>query len=306
MIPDYQTLMLPVLKSASDEAVDTRSVIEALADEFELSEIEREDLLPSGKQKTFDNRVHWAKTYLKQAGLLEYPQRGYFLATEEGRRVLESSPEKIDNSFLKKYEAFQEFQSRKGTGSTEEVEASAPVSESDATPDEILRAAHKKINDTLSADLLSRVRAASPQFFEELIVELLLAMGYGGTSEDAARALGQSGDNGVDGVIDQDPLGVDQIYVQAKRYAEGNNVGAGDIRDFFGALNLKKAQKGLFFTTSAFSSSAAQTAKDLGMRIVLIDGAQLTKLMIRYGIGCRDEEVLHLKKVDDEFFETGA
>ena len=306
MIPDYQSLMLPVLKSASDEAVDTRSVIEALAAELGISDVEREELLPSGKQRTFDNRVHWAKTYLKQAGLLEYPKRGYFIATDEGRRVLKHPPEKIDNMFLKQYEAFQEFQSRKNSESAVETDSTVPVSESSATPDEILRAAHKKINDTLSVDLLSRVRGSTPQFFEQLIVDLLLAMGYGGTSEDAARALGQSGDNGVDGVIDQDPLGVDQIYVQAKRYADGNNVGAGDIRDFFGALNLKKAQKGLFFTTSAFSPSAVQTAKDLGMRIVLIDGAQLAKLMIRYGIGCRDEELLHLKKIDDEFFEMGA
>lgn len=303
MIPDYQSLMLPVLKSASDEAIDTRSVIKALAEDFELSEDERENLLPSGKQRTFDNRVRWAKTYLKQAGLLEYPKRGYFVATDEGRRVLSDKPEKIDNSFLKQYEAFQEFQSRKGSESGTQTDSTTPVTDSNATPDEILHAAHKKINDSLSAELLGRVRNSTPQFFEQLIVDLLLAMGYGGTSEDAARALGQSGDNGVDGVIDQDPLGVDQIYVQAKRYAEGNNVGAGDIRDFFGALNLKKAQKGLFFTTSVFSQSAVQTAKDLGMRIVLIDGVQLTKLMIRYGIGCRDEEVLHLQKIDDEFFE---
>jgi restriction system protein len=306
MIPDYQSLMLPVLKSASNEAVDTHSVIKSLADDFGLSEEEREELLPSGKQRTFDNRVHWAKTYLKQAGLLEYPKRGYFIATDEGQRVLSKPPEKIDSKFLKQYEAFQEFQSRKGSDTNVENNSIVPVSDSAATPDEILRAAYKKINDSLSADLLSRVRTSSPQFFEQLIVDLLLAMGYGGTSEDAARALGKSGDNGVDGVIDQDPLGVDQIYVQAKRYAESNNVGAGEIRDFFGALNLKKAQKGLFFTTSAFSPSAIQTAKDLGMRIVLIDGGQLTKLMIRYGIGCRDEEVLHLKKVDDEFFDSGA
>ncbi len=303
MIPDYQSLMLPVLKSASEEPVDTRSVINALADNFALSQEDREELLPSGKQRTFDNRVHWAKSYLKQAGLLKYPKRGYFIVTDEGRLVLSNPPEKINNNFLKQYESFQEFQSRKGSDGETASEATEPVSDSSATPDEILRAAYKKINESLSADLLGRVRASSPQFFELLIVDLLLAMGYGGTSEDAARALGQSGDNGVDGVIDQDPLGVDQIYVQAKRYAEGNNVGAADIRDFFGALNLKKAQKGLFFTTSAFSTSATQTAKNLGMRIVLIDGAQLTKLMLRYGIGCRDEEVLHLKKVDDEFFE---
>jgi len=147
------------------------------------------------------------------------------------------------------------------------------------------------------------VRSATPQFFEELIIELLVSMGYGGTSENAGQAIGKSGDDGVDGIIDQDPLGVDQIYVQAKRYAEGNNIGAGAIRDFFGALSLKKAQKGIFFTTSAFSASALQTAKDLGIRIVLIEGKRLTNLMIQYNIGCRDEETLHLKKVDEEFFE---
>ncbi len=170
------------------------------------------------------------------------------------------------------------------------------------TPDETLRQAHQTINAALAADLLDRVREASPAFFERLIVDLLLAMGYGGTSEEAGRALGKSGDDGVDGVIDQDPLGVDQIYIQAKRYAAGNAIGAGAIRDFFGALSLKKVQKGIFVTTSTFSPSAVQTAREL-MRIVLIDGDQLAKLMIRYNIGCRDEEILHLKKVDEDFFE---
>jgi len=150
---------------------------------------------------------------------------------------------------------------------------------------------------------MDRVRDASPGFFERLIVELLLAMGYGGASEEAGRALGKTGDDGIDGVIDQDPLGVDQVYVQAKRYGEANSVGAGAMRDFFGALSLKKAQKGIFVTTSSFSPSAVQTAKDLGSRIVLIDGAQLARLMIRYNIGCRDEEIVHLKKIDEDFFE---
>jgi restriction system protein len=172
-----------------------------------------------------------------------------------------------------------------------------------ATPDETLRKAHSAIEAALSAELLDRVREAPPAFFERLIVELLVAMGYGGTSEEAGRALGQSGDDGVDGVIDQDPRGVDQIYVQAKRYSEGNNIGPAAIRDFFGALSLKKAHKGIFVTTSTFSSSAVQTARDLGSRIVVIDGSQLAKLMIRYNIGCRDEEVLHLKKIDEDFFE---
>jgi restriction system protein len=303
MIPDYQTLMLPVLEEASGEEVSTRDVIETLAKKYELSEEEREQLLPSGKQRTFDNRVHWAKGYLKQAGLVRYTKRGFYVATDEGRKVLGRKLDRIDNSFLKQYESFQEFQSRKGTQSGTKEEPLEPIGDADATPDEILRSAHRQITESLAADLLDRIRQSSPQFFEDLIIELLLAMGYGGTSEDAAQALGQSGDNGVDGVVDQDPLGVDQVYVQAKRYAEGNNVGAGDIRDFFGALNLKKAQKGIFFTTSSFSPSATQTAIDLGMRVVLINGQQLAKLMIRYNIGCRDEDILHLKKIDEEFFE---
>lgn len=304
MIPDYQTLMLPVLKSCQNGVMVTSDVINTLADEFQLTPEEREQLLPSGKQATFTNRIHWAKGYLKQAGLLRYPARSHFVLTDEGRKVLDSHPERIDNKFLVQFEAFQEFRSRKGTQSAEKTaEEQDPVNTEDATPDEQLRAAHKTIGDALAADLLGRVREASPQFFEELIVELLIAMGYGGTSENAGKAIGKSGDDGVDGVIDQDPLGVDQIYVQAKRNAEGNNIGAGAIRDFFGALNLKKAQKGIFFTTASFTSSATQTAADLGVRIVLIDGRRLAALMLRYNIGCEDQEVLHLKKIDEEFFE---
>ena len=300
MIPDYQTLMMPVLKLSANGEVTNREAVDLLAKQFELTEEEREDLLPSGKQRTFDNRFNWAKSYLKKAGLLIYPRRGVFTATEAGLKVLGDSPERIDNTFLSQFESFQDFQGRK-SASPPALEPSTTKTDA-STPDEILRAAHRQINEELALDLLDRVRTATPQFFEDLIVELLLAMGYGGTSEDAARALGKSGDNGVDGVVDQDPLGVDQIYVQAKRYAEGNNVGPGDIRDFFGALNLKKAQKGLFFTTSSFSKSAAQTAKGLGMRIVLIDGEQLAKLMIRYNVGCRDEDILKLKKVDEDYF----
>ncbi len=303
MIPDYQTLMLPVLKQARDEEISTRNAIERLAGQYQLSEDDREKMLPSGKQRTFDNRVNWAKGYLKQAGLVRYTKRGFYTATDEGRKVLAENPERIDVNYLKRYDSFQDFQTRKGAKSDKAVDEAARPNDDSATPDEILRAAHKQINSALSADLLDRVRQVSPAFFEDLIVHLLLAMGYGGTSEDAGRALGRSGDDGVDGVIDQDPLGVDQIYVQAKRYAEGSNIGPGAIRDFFGALSLKKAQKGIFVTTSSFSSSAVQTAKDLGTRIVLIDGNQLARLLIRYNIGCRDEEVLHVKKIDEDFFE---
>lgn len=303
MIPDYQTLMLPVLKSAKDKPVRTQDVIQRVADEFGLSTVEREQLLPSGKQRTLDNRVNWAKSYLKQAGLLNFPRRGFFVATDEGRKVLGMNLDRIDANYLMAFEAFRAFRSRRHTDDDEAGVSEEEIVSTDATPDETLRLAHRQINLALGADLLERVRTASPKFFEDVIVSLLLAMGYGGSEQEAARALGRSGDNGVDGVVDQDPLGVDQIYVQAKRYALGNTISASDIRDFFGALNLKKAQKGIFFTTSTFSPSAVQTARDLSTRIVLIDGEQLSNLMIKYGVGCQTEDVLHLKKIDDEFFE---
>jgi len=303
MIPDYQTLMRPVLECASSTEARISDVVDQLADKFGLTPSERETLLPSGKQTTFANRVHWAKSYLKQAGLVEITRRGYFSITDRGRSALAEKGVMIDNAYLDRFADFKSFKAR-----VNDAEAlaspTAEISQEQTTPDETLRRAHSLITSALSAELLDRVRRSPPSFFERLIVELLIAMGYGGTSEEAGRAIGQSGDDGVDGVIDQDPLGVDQIYVQAKRYGEGNNISAGAIRDFYGALSLKKAHKGIFVTTSSFSSSAVETARGLGSRIVLIDGLQLTKLMIRYNVGCRDEDVLHLKKIDEDFFEA--
>ncbi len=302
MVPDYQTLMRPVLECAAHGEVRIGDVVDKLADRFKLTNDERNEILPSGKQTRFANRVHWAKSYLKQAGLVKATKRGHLTITNRGKNVLTDTRAEVNNAYLEQFEEFQEFRAR--TRDTDKLDDTAEVVVGiEATPDETLRAAHKKINATLAEELLDRMREASPSFFEKLIVELLLAMGYGGSSEDAGSVLGKSGDNGVDGVIDQDPLGVDQIYVQAKCYADGNNVGADAIRDFFGALSLKKANKGIFVTTSAFSPSAIQTTKDLGTRIVLIDGVQLARLMIRYNIGCREEEILHLKKVDEDFFE---
>lgn len=293
--------MRPVLECAAEREVRISDVVDALANKLGLSPEERNEMLPSGKQTRFANRVHWAKSFLKQADLVKSTKRGHFVITDRGRAALSDAGANINNAYLEKYTEFKEFIARTRGEDQKEL----PEAEQDArasTPDEVLRAAHEKINTALSAELLDRVREASPAFFEQLIVQLLLAMGYGGTSEEAGRALGRSGDDGVDGVIDQDPLGVDQIYVQAKRYAVGNSIGAASIRDFYGSLSLKKAQKGIFVTTSSFSSSAVQTAANLGMRIVLIDGLQLARLMIRYNIGCRDEEILHLKKVDEDFF----
>lgn len=305
MIPDYQTLMRPVLECAAAGEIRIADAVERLAEKLGLSPDDRAQLLPSGKQTMFANRVHWAKTYLLKAGLVEATRRGHFRITARGEAALADSAAAINNAYLDRFKEFQDFKTRvnQGDGGGDAPPIQAPGSLGDETPDEALRRAHGAITGALAADLLDRTRKANPGFFEKLIVELLLAMGYGGTSEEAGRALGQSGDDGVDGVIDQDPLGVDQVFVQAKRYAEGNNIGAGAIRDFFGALSLKKAQKGIFFTTSAFSASAIDTARGLGSRIVLIDGQQLARLMIRYNVGCRDEDVLHIKRLDEDFFE---
>ncbi len=303
MIPDYQSLMRPVLEHAETGEVRIGGLIDTLSNELGLTEEQKTEMLPSGKQTVFANRVHWAKTYLKQAGLVKPTRRAHFVITDRGRAALSDKTVVINNAYLKRFDEFLAFQNR-SSDSDSEQQSSESSSGDGITPDEALRAAHKRINDSLAAELLDHVRETTPRFFEYLIVDLLVAMGYGGSSEEARRALGQSGDNGVDGVIDQDPLGVDQIYLQAKRYAAGNNIGAGSIRDFFGALSLKRATKGIFVTTSTFSSSAIETARGLGSRIVLIDGAQLARLMLRYNIGCSDEEVLHIKKVDEDFFDS--
>lgn len=303
MIPDYQTLMRPVLEAASAGEVAVADVIASLGSRLRLSEADLAELLPSGRQTTFANRVHWAKTYLKQAGLIESTRRGRFKITADGRAAL-SSGDQIDRNFLVRYESFRDFIKR-ASNSTSDEECETSKGES-ITPDESIRGAFDQINEALTADLLERVRNSSPGFFEALIVELLVAMGYGGAADEPGKVLGRSGDDGVDGVIDQDPLGVDQIYLQAKRYQLANLIGPSAIRDFYGSLSLKRAHKGIFVTTSTFTAGAIQTARDLGSRIVLIDGLQLAKLMIRYGIGCRDEQVLHIKKIDEEYFEFSS
>ncbi|MBF0335148.1 MAG: restriction endonuclease [Alphaproteobacteria bacterium] len=300
-IPDFQTLMLPVLRQAAEGEVRISDVVEALADQFRLTADERSDLLPSGKQTTFANRVHWAKSYLGKAGLVELTRRAHFRITERGRQVLAAPPTRIDIAFLGKFPEFQAF--RDPAGAPDKSTAVQAVLDTGMTPDEMIRKAHAQLEDELGNELLTRVTSAPPEFFERLIVQLLIAMGYGGSASDAGRALGKSGDGGVDGVIDQDALGLDRIYVQAKRYSDGNNVGPGAIRDFFGSLDRFKAAKGLFVTTSGFSPSARETAEFLSKRIVLVDGRHLAKLMIRHGVGCRIEETIHLKKIDEEFFE---
>lgn len=301
-VPPFQSLMLPVLRAAAVGEQRIGAVVQTLGEELGLSETARAALLASGRQTIFANRVHWAKTYLAKAGLVEATRRGHFRLTQRGADVLAAKPERIDNRFLSRFEEFRQFSDRSAHPADDEV-VPEPADAAEQTPDEIMRAAHRQIEAALAEELLDRVRAAPPDFFERLIVNLLLAMGYGGSAAEAGRALGRSGDDGVDGVIDQDALGLDRVYIQAKRYATGNSVGSGAIRDFFGSLDRHKAAKGLFVTTSNFTGSARETADYLSKRIVLIDGEQLTRLMIRHNVGCRIEEVLHLKKIDEDFFE---
>ncbi len=301
-IPDFQTLMLPVLQSAQQGEMRISDVVEQLAEDFSLTQQEREHLLPSGRQTQFANRVNWAKSYLNKAGLVVNTRRGYFSLTERGQEVLAQSPQKIDRKFLAQFDEFQDFVSMhhhsEPTGD-EQQEAAQELA-----PDELMRQAYQELESTLADELLQRVRSGSPAFFEALVIRLLLAMGYGGQSAgDVEKALvGGTGDGGIDGIIDQDPLGLDRIYIQAKRYGEGNTVGAGAIRDFFGSLDRFKASKGLFITTSDFTQQARETAEMLSKRIVLVSGKQLSRLMIRHGVGCRVEETLEIRRLDEEFF----
>lgn len=303
-IPDYQSLMLPVLIASSKQEVRIGSLVEELADQLELAPEESSELLPSGKQTVFSNRVHWAKSYLSKARLVEITRRGHFRITERGRKLIESHPSHVDNKVLMQFEEFRQFRERSNGDNDQSSPITLPtIEDQKQTPDEAMRLAHKQIETALAQDLLDRIREAPPDFFERLIVSLLLSMGYGGSTDHAGRTVGRSGDDGVDGVIDQDALGLDRVYIQAKRYAVGNNIGSGAIRDFFGSLDRHKANKGLFVTTSTFSPSAKETADFLSKRIVLIDGDQLARLMIRHNVGCRVEDTLHIKKVDEEFFE---
>jgi len=303
-LPDYQSLMLPVLIASSHGEVRISSIVDELVTQMRLTPEQKNELLPSGKQTVFSNRVHWAKSYLSKAGVIEITRRGYFTITQRGKDLLASNPARIDNKLLMQFEEFRQFRERSASSNGESNGPAAPPLEDHQTPDESMIAAHRQIETALAQDLLEHILEAPSDFFERLIVSLLLSMGYGGSKESAARTLGRSGDDGVDGVIDEDALGLDRIYIQAKRYRTGNNIGSGAIRDFFGSLDRHKASKGLFVTTSAFSPSAKETADLLSKRIVLIDGDQLAKLMIRHNVGCRVVDTLYIKKLDEEFFDS--
>lgn len=304
-IPDYQTLMLPLLKLAGDGAVHSkRDAVRELALQFGLSEQEQKELLPSGKQEVFDNRVGWARSYLKMALLIEYVQRGQFRVTDRGKQVLAENPKRIDNALLSRFPEFLEFKRRARPAATETNNTLAVAAETD-TPDDLMATGYLNSRRQIEDAVLERVKSCSPEFFERLVVKLLTAMGYGGTLADAGRAIGKSGDGGVDGVIKEDRLGLEQIYIQAKRW-DNTSVGRPEIQKFVGALHGKRARKGIFLTTSTFTKDAYEYANGLETKVILIDGTELAKYMFDFGVGVSTESTYVVKRIDNDFFEDDA
>lgn len=302
MIPDYQSIMLPLLKLVSDNQEHKyRDLIESLAIKFNLNEIERKELLASGSP-IFDNRVGWATTYLKKAGLLNSPKRATFMITPIGLQTLGENPARIDAKYLRKFSSFLEFQNTSRVSN--EVGTTISATEiNEQTPEENLDIAYQRIRTALAVDLLTKVLELSPTFFERLVVELLVKMGYGGSIKDAGKAIGKSGDEGIDGTIKEDKLGLDIIYIQAKRWQPGNVVGRPELHKFVGALAGQGAKKGIFITTSNFTKEALTYSPRNETKIVLIDGTQLTQLMIDYNLGCTTQQVYELKKIDSDYFD---
>jgi restriction system protein len=303
-IPDYQQLMLPLLKVAHDDLEHAVSeAIAQLAAEFHLSDEERSELLASGRQAKFDNRVGWARTYLNKALLLESTGRGRFRITSRGLELLKSNPASINNRSLDQYKEFQEFRERTpqlergtDTGTT-----AVALPESTQTPEELLEATYQSIRRSVTDDLLRQVKTVSPRFFERLVVDLLVAMGYGGSRKDAGQAVGKTGDGGIDGIIKEDKLGLDAVYIQAKRWE--NTVGRPEVQAFAGSLEGHRARKGVFITTSKFSPEALDYVQRIEKKIVLITGEQLAQLMIDHGVGVSEAATYSIKKIDSDYFD---
>ena len=299
-IPDYQTCMLPFLRHLSDGADHTlRDTEESLAEHFKLTSTERAELLPSGQQGVFKNRIGWARTYLKKAGLLESPKRGVFKITARGLKTIASVPTRIDAKYLEQFPEFVEFRdvSKPESGSVAAVEL--PPSKS--TPEEAIELAHQGLREQLAAELITRIPSCSPTFFEQLVVELLVKMGYGGSRRDAGERIGQTGDGGIDGIIKEDKLGLDTIFIQAKRWQ--GSVGRPEIQKFVGALQGQRAKKGVFITTSSYTAEAADYATRIDTKVVLIDGKQLAGLVIDFDVGVASPATYVVKRIDSDYFE---
>jgi restriction system protein len=309
-IPDFQTIMLPLLRYAADgDEHRVRDGVDALADHFNLTAAEREQLVPSGQQRTFSNRVTWAVSYLKQAKLLDSPARGQFRITHQGATLLASPPERITIAFLSDLSPeFREFREAAVAGTRRRQRAQVvalptiPRGGDEQTPEEQMEAADQTLRRALEHDLLERVKASSPEFFERIVLHLLVAMGYGGSLVDAAEHLGRSGDDGVDGVINEDRLGLDVVHVQAKRWAE-SPVRRPDVQAFTGSLEGQRSRKGVLITTSHFTRDALEYVDRIEKRIVLIDGEELARLMIDHRVGVSELRAYSVLRLDEAFFE---
>jgi restriction system protein len=304
-VPDYQSLMLPLLQFVAGKGGETSTseAVDALAKKLSLSDEDLKEMLPSGIQSTFLNRVGWASTYMKKAGLLEATRRGFYQITDRGTDLFKKQPKIINVKLLKQYPEFLEFQQLKGTRSGDKVIESKGTSDIlTATPSEALESAYENLRDELADELLGKLKKISPAFFERVVVELLVKMGYGGSRADAGKAIGRSGDGGIDGIIKEDKLGLDVVYIQAKRW-DNNPVGRPDVMQFAGALQAQRANKGIFITTSRFTDDARSYVSQIGSKIVLIDGEQLTGLMIEHDVGVSTVSLYPVKKVDSDYFE---
>jgi restriction system protein len=300
-IPDYQSIMLPLLRFAADGGEHSlREAIDGLSGRFGLTEVEKKELLPSGQQPTFDNRVAWARTYMTKAALLESPRRGYFHITRRGREVLAQNPAHLNVKFLEQYPEFIEFRTKRNEP---KEESHVGERENLETPGELLESAYQKLREDLSAELLKTVKDCSPAFFERLVIDVLVSMGYGGSRKEAGKAVGQSGDEGIDGIINEDRLGLDVIYIQAKRWQA--SVGRPEIQKFAGALQGHRANKGIFITTSNFTRDAEEYVSKINSKIVLIDGDQLSHLMIDHNVGVTPVTSYETKKIDSDYFIEG-
>jgi restriction system protein len=296
-IPDFQSLMLPLLQHFSDgKEHANQETLDTLAGFLQLTAAERAQLLPSGKQTLFTNRVAWAKSHLKQAGLIASPRRGVYRITARGAEVLRHSPDTINMRFLDQFPAYRTFR----TQTKAEVQVAGSPPSNTLTPQEYIESGYQQLRLNLAAELLTRVQECSPDFFERLVVELLLAMGYGGSRQEAGQAVGKGGDGGIDGIIKEDRLGLDVIYIQAKRW-EGA-VGRPEVQKFAGALQGQRARKGIFLTTSSFTKEAVAFAAAIDSKIVLIGGEELVALMIDHNIGVTPVASYEIKRVDTDYF----
>ncbi len=314
MIPEFQSLMLPILKLASDRNIHTiRETIEVLAKQLELTDDDLNEWLPSKSQKKFYNYVYWAKAHLKMAGALENKARGEFQITNRGIEIINENPEAIGIKYLTdKYGEYRTpltnekenillAEDDKTEYPNNKNKLSQEVLKSKLTPDEIMEKAYLNIRQSLEAEILEVLKSVNPYFFEKIVVQLLVKMGYGGSIQDAGKAIGKSGDGGIDGIIKEDKLGLDIIYIQAKRWE--NVVGRPEVQKFVGALAGQRAKKGVFITTSHYTSDAIAYAKQMDVKIILIDGEDLAQYMIDYNLGVSIQSTYEIKKIDSDYFE---